>query len=393
MLAPYDKKVFEIADRFDLLCKKCEEYERDYEEALAHREWDDREAIEPAPSEYRSKLLSSLKRGEKFILVRYFGDSDETTVPNGVTEIGSGAFRGNCTLRKIVLPDALQKIGNEAFAGCTALESVRFGENITSIGWNAFSECTALKCVRLPSALREISLGTFRQSGLESVYIPKTVALIDACAFSYCNSLKKIEIDARNAHYYARDNCVYDSRNEWLVVGRNCGALPVDGSFTEIGDDAFEGNLRVTELAVPSGVKGIGTAAFKDCKNLRRATLPDSLKTVGKCAFEGCAALEEISVPGSVKTLEEHVFSSSGIKKARLMRGVAEIEQFAFFRCADLREIYIPSSVKKISSPFDYCDPSLKIYLEAKDEKSCGFSAADLSPFRLIFGCDPKNFS
>lgn len=47
-----------------------------------------------------------------------------TIIPDSVTTIGSGAFRGCENLTSIVIPDSVTEIGELAFFGCYALEKI-----------------------------------------------------------------------------------------------------------------------------------------------------------------------------------------------------------------------------------------------------------------------------
>lgn len=63
------------------------------------------------------------------VLVKYNGDEQIVTVPNGIITIGSRAFYENVTLRKVILPDSVKVIKSYAFAECSGLEEVVIGEN------------------------------------------------------------------------------------------------------------------------------------------------------------------------------------------------------------------------------------------------------------------------
>ncbi len=55
------------------------------------------------------------------ILEKYNGTSSEVTVPEGVREIGLGAFRHCRSLKSIVLPNDISGIDSNAFEFCTEL--------------------------------------------------------------------------------------------------------------------------------------------------------------------------------------------------------------------------------------------------------------------------------
>lgn len=62
-----------------------------------------------------------------------------SVIPDGVTSIAEGAFRGCTELTNIVIPEGVNTIGASAFRGCTGLTSVSLPSTITSIGNYAFS--------------------------------------------------------------------------------------------------------------------------------------------------------------------------------------------------------------------------------------------------------------
>jgi uncharacterized repeat protein (TIGR02543 family) len=67
-------------------------------------------------------------------------------LPEGITQIGSSAFRGT-SIALIDIPDGVTTIGENAFNGCVNLESVVLPASLTSIGDNAFADCSNLKTV------------------------------------------------------------------------------------------------------------------------------------------------------------------------------------------------------------------------------------------------------
>lgn len=65
-------------------------------------------------------------------------------VPEGVIEIGDGAFLGS-KLKKVVLPSSIKKIGKEAFDYCKKLKDIVLPSSLLSIGESAFSYCCSLE--------------------------------------------------------------------------------------------------------------------------------------------------------------------------------------------------------------------------------------------------------
>ncbi|MDE5563423.1 MAG: leucine-rich repeat domain-containing protein [Clostridiales bacterium] len=439
----YDKSIFNIVDLYDALRKQYEAYCKEYEENGYCDEYDDEYSEQhETPEECRERLLGNLSPGEQFILIGYNGQDEKVTIPEGVTGLNMNAFAKKIFVRSVYIPDTVTGIGKNVFGGCTALEEVRLSENMAAIsaeafkgctalksvtipdsveviqmnafdgcealsdvrlgqrvsyiGWDAFARCKSLRTVHLPQSLEEVDLNVFYESGLEEIFIPKNVKSISSSAFGGCDKLKKIEVDSENPYHYSRDNCVYLTENKWLIVGRNDGTLPNDGSFTIISGEAFTDNPFVKELVVPESVTTIGSAAFRNCVNLKRVVLPNTLQSIGRCAFEGCTSLEEIVIPGSVKVIEGLSFFRSGVKRVVIKRGVEKIDDNAFSQCPNLREIYIPSSVVRAWSPIGYCGvdnpATVRVYIEESPEKNYEKWIKRVEGYDVVLSCNHNIF-
>ena len=173
-------------------------------------------------------------------LIKYRGNETNVTIPDGVTSIGSGAFRGCTGLTSITIPDGVTSIGDYAFSGCTGLTSVTIPDSVTSIGYCAFSGCT----------------------GLTSISIPDSVTSIGESAFSYCKGLTSVTIP---------------------------------NGVTRIGNCAFYDCTGLTSIMIPDGVTSIGDWAFYRCTGLTSITIPDSVKWIGWSAFSGCTGLTSLT--------------------------------------------------------------------------------------------------
>lgn len=78
-----------------------------------------------------------------------------SVIPNSVTSIGEGAFRGCTGLTSITIPDSVTSIGMGAFRGCTGLTSITIPDGVTSIEVGAFSGCTGLTNITFQGTMAE----------------------------------------------------------------------------------------------------------------------------------------------------------------------------------------------------------------------------------------------
>ena len=206
-------------------------------------------------------LIKAFKAGKE----SYFADATHFTVPDGVTEIPSGAFKGCKNLTDVVLPEGLKRIEPWAFPGCENLSNIRIPSGVVEIGECAFGWCNSFTDIVLPDGLTEIENAVFACcTELSSITIPAVVNKIGEAAFTGCINLKDI-------------------------------VLPE--GLKKIEAIAFMACTKLSSVAIPKGVIKIGNNAFKSCLNLSRVILPIGVKTIHADAFEGCDSLQEIVVP------------------------------------------------------------------------------------------------
>lgn len=117
-------------------------------------------------------------------------------MPDDITVIGTGAFKGCANLVSASISEKVTNIKSSAFEGCSQLESVVFPQNITELGSLSFKGCKALKTFTFPkvtSLADEILSGC---DALVSVTIPETVTAVGSLAFAGCIKLSEIHVAA-----------------------------------------------------------------------------------------------------------------------------------------------------------------------------------------------------
>lgn len=79
----------------------------------------------------------------------------------GVTQIGSCAFRNCVNLVSVDIPNSVTTIGTQAFYSCTKLVRIEVPNFVTKILSGAFYNCKALTSIVMPSSLKEIGDDVF----------------------------------------------------------------------------------------------------------------------------------------------------------------------------------------------------------------------------------------
>lgn len=119
-------------------------------------------------------------------LVDYRGSDAEVVIPNGVSCIGSEAFRGNKALVAITMPDSVTSIGYSAFRECSSLRSVSVSNTLVTLESHVFDACSSLGEVSLPRSVKKIGGWCFNKcSSMTVAKIPSSASL-DSDAFKNC---------------------------------------------------------------------------------------------------------------------------------------------------------------------------------------------------------------
>lgn len=95
-------------------------------------------------------------------------------------------------------------------------------------------------------------------------------------------------------------------------------------TVTEIADNVFKGNTKMTSITIPEGVTKIGKNAFSGCKNLKTITIKSTKltkNTVGKNAFKGTNKKLVIKVPKKKVNSYKKFLKTKGNKKVTVKKG------------------------------------------------------------------------
>ncbi len=257
------------------------------------------------PTELRGHAVSGI--GAKSFTWRF--RLKRVSVPNGVARIGDGAFAGCYALADIALPDSLAAIDSQAFAACRALSGIALPKGLEALGDRAFDQCPALT----------------------DIAVPNSVVFIGANPFSRCKNLSDVTVAPDHPTLSSGDGMLLDrsdGRLIWCAYERARGKLVLPPDVEIIGDSAFYGCDRLTDIELHDGVKEIRNHAFYGCAHLAGIAIPEGVRAIGNAAFCGCAGLTSAVIPDTV----------------------AEIGYLAFYDCAGLTDLCLPESVTAIGN-------------------------------------------
>ena len=290
-----------------------------------------------------------------------------------VTEIGDAVFAFS-KLEKIEMPWCMEKLGDACFYGATALKSLEFDVRLSSIGDACFSYCTALESITIDrysnyfkvkkgiiytadmsevvsgvlasgditinknavsvrpfafegnhnitsvkcnKGLKTIGEGAFYDcTQLKSVFISKTVTLVEGNPFAYCDALETLSIAAANKKYTVVDNLLLSASGKVVYSGMAAsGAVTLPDTVRYISAYAFCGNTKITEIEFGSAFKAVRAGAFYDCRSLEYVRFNSSKTQVtgggeDLMSFGNTTYNLEVSLPPAGSTDEDTLYES-----------------------------------------------------------------------------------
>ena len=226
-------------------------------------------------------------------------DSIETLEWIGKTKIDDTTFPGSDTIcwTNAVTINQMGEMPN--------LQHVTIPEGISGIGDGAFKGATLLTQVELPSTLNFIGSGAFMNTGISGTFtLPKNVKTIGSFVLANCNSLQILLIGCVNMTtipYYFCGGCINLDSVDYLWYGRPENICKPK----TIGPSAFADCTSLRKIIIPSSVEEIQTQAFSNCINVNdlrvEAITPPICRSVSGDPFKGVKRNGTLVVPEGTK--------------------------------------------------------------------------------------------
>ena len=116
------------------------------------------------------------------VLKTYTGKERVVVIPDCVTRIADDVFRGKVFVRKVFIPDSVSVLGWRLFEGCKNLKEIRLPENMDSLSPDMFKN-TGLETITIPKNVTSGSELFKDCTKLTSLSLPSTLTIIDDSGF------------------------------------------------------------------------------------------------------------------------------------------------------------------------------------------------------------------
>ncbi len=227
---------------------------------------------------YGLEFQSLVNRPNELCVASYTGEEEKIEIPssfNGKPVVGIVSFSGNKSVKEVVIPDTVTTIYGGAFKGCENLVSVDIPESVTKLGEyysdeGIFSGCKNLQNLTVPFVGKQsktpqddyqdpfgVIFGKDYYDGAEQItqYYISSSATNSISTETYCipKSLKHVTVLSGNILYGAFFNC------------KMIESITLKDKVISINSRAFRYCTGLTSVTIGDGVTSIGSAAFADC--------------------------------------------------------------------------------------------------------------------------------
>lgn len=270
--------------------------------------------------------------------------------------------------------------------GRAVIPSLYNGRRVTQLASGRFYGNKSVKSAVLPEGIKTIKDSCFGSCpNLTEITLPKSLLSIEAYAFYGDKKLKKVYYEGDLTSWlnlsldYGSNPCT--NLSVLYFKGAEVNHILIPESITEINDYAFSGVTSLSSVSFLGECYGIGEEAFSNCRSLESIQLPDRIQSIGENSFSFCTGLLSIDLPDPIKTIPAGAFSSCfDLTSVKIGNQAATIESSAFYRCYDLKSVSLPNSLTVIAtSAFESCTSLESLLLPAALKtidnyafKSCG---------------------
>ena len=318
----------------------------------------------------------------------------ELQLPNTITNIGNYAFSGCISIAKVgsqekgemLLSEKLVSIGEYAFQNLSLISKIIVPDGVTSIGEGAFKGCDDVKEITLPFIGKKTDATAYEAvfgyifgskstsyemytGGDKSLsFINKKVSNISGAVWQYtCKDL------------YVKDWSDYYDRSYYYYIPTTIRNVTITIQ-NEIPVAAFNSCEFIESITLPTTVTSIGDYAFQNCATLKKFNstidgefnIPVGVDKIGQYTFKACGELVKVNIPANVISVETYAFNAcTQLEEVKFAENskLKTIGEYAFADCISISELQLPNTITNIGNyAFSGCISIAKVGSQEKGE-------------------------
>ena len=275
-------------------------------------------------------------------------DFARVDVPEGVTDIGAGAFAGSASLARVTLPQGIQRIGDGAFSDCPKLDifcysgvaenycranNLRYrlidaGSPREDFTWREYDSSQTAEITGYAGSDTEIVLPAVSPTGyaVKGAYNIKDSETLRAITVS--NGIERLSSMDNLTALEELNLPGTLTQMSGLQNATSLTTLTLPDSLSETG--VFKGCTALRTVRLPANLTAVGSSAFEGCAVLQAPVLPASVTRIGAYAFKNCAAIDHIDVPAGLREIGTQAFAGAGIAEIDLPDNITKVGEGAF---------------------------------------------------------------
>ena len=221
---------------------------------------------------------------------------------NSVIQIKGESFKGNISIKRVIIPETVETIGESAFMNCANIEGAIV--NAKTIKRLVFYNCSKLYKMVLGNNVESMRDTMCQRTILSDLTILTEKANVNNENFAVGNTLKEIKVNLDNQKYKVEDGILFSKDGQKIYLyppGHEGTTYVFDRNIKTIGDSAFLGCNKITNISIPETVETIGESAFKDCANIEGAIV--NAKTIKRLVFYNCSKLNNVTFGKNIQSL------------------------------------------------------------------------------------------
>ena len=137
-----------------------------------------------------------------------------------------------------------------------------------------------------------------------------------------------------------------DTHLSWVLTDDGTLTISGKGNITDVSDDFwFAYHDLIKTVVFGEGIECLGVETFMRYWNIEKIILPDSLKFIGDWAFYGCTRLTEVIIPANVTVIAGAFNECCNLKEVTsFMERPIPIKEDEFDGIAKDAVLYVPES-------------------------------------------------